>query len=1317
MPYPGMRSFEITDKYDESLIFFGRQNQVYELIDRLADSHLVAVLGPSGCGKSSLVRVGLIPHLDSGYLYKAGARWVTTIMEPGGHPVRGLSQALAKAVTKSSVSGDRAQVTDIELDLEKRLNQRPDALVQFSEQISPKLGERTNLLILIDQFEEIFRTDLTSSDEATHLINLILNVFHARPDRFYIVITMRTDYLGQCAHYLGLPEALNQTQYLTPRLNIEELREAIVQPVQLEAYGGRIETPLVRRILNEMSEEATYDPDRLPLMQHALMWMWQDAVRRSEENHAHPVLKLADYERFEGLADCLSKHANAVISKLSASQQKIADVMFSLLSDFESGERVIRRVTTPSEIAAVGGFDVKAVVDVIDVFASEKNCFVRWKSKPEKVDVTHESLIRQWDALEKKTREKAKAAATYQELKRPAHSWQACEGGLWKAIGGLRRGLDLRRAVEWQKQWGALWSTAHAKDIAAVEKFVHASRIFERIRWGTYIVLVVLALLGFKLILDHISTREKLQIEKTLREKAERYRDDAEFLRDEAMKNESELGANLSLTQTAQGYSTAGMILALDVLPRGEVKRPYVHKAERALYAALHVPHEVSILEGHENVVEFGAFSPNGKWVATGSWDRTARIWNAETGDLMHILEGHDGAVSYVAFSPSGDAIVTASLDPVARVWDVETGRKIHDLNGHTGMIQQAVFNPQGDRLVTASSDFTARIWDVETGEVIHVLKGHDDVVEQAVFNPQGTLVLTASWDKTARIWDAKTGRLIHQLNGHTLAIGHAAFDSTGDNVVTVSADKTARIWDVKTGGAVRVLRGHTGEVLYAAFNPGGDRIVTASRDNTARIWNVETGAEIIALRGHTGAVVHAEFSPQAGGGVVTASEDASARLWDSDTGELVYPLKRHESKLFHAFFSPEGDRVLTVSHDHTARIWYTKPNILRGHEDAIVDAAFSPQSDLIVTASKDGTARIWRAADRKAMFVLEGHQGTVLRALFSPRGNRVVTASEDATARVWSAETGELLFVLDKHRGPVLSVAFSPKSDRLVTASADTTVRLWNVETGTETRVLRGHTDEVLTVDFNPAGDRIVTGSKDKMACVWNAETGARTIVFDHHTDAVLSAKFSPAGDVVATSSADRTICLWDPNSGELLRPPLTGHNSAILKTVFGNGDKVSKGVQWLVSIADDRAALLWKLDDLKSLTGAQEQGVTPIGGLSEPSTLEDRRPLNLNHDAPVKDASFNPTGNRVATASEDGTAVLWSVSADRVAVLKGHKTSVNSVVFSPDQPLVLTASEDGSARLWEVFEDTQTLVDHAQKVVNDRRLSLKEHNRIYGD
>ncbi|MCL4206672.1 MAG: protein kinase [Pirellulaceae bacterium] len=242
-------------------------------------------------------------------------------------------------------------------------------------------------------------------------------------------------------------------------------------------------------------------------------------------------------------------------------------------------------------------------------------------------------------------------------------------------------------------------------------------------------------------------------------------------------------------------------------------------------------------------------FSRDGRWIATGSWDTTAKIWDAEQGLVRRRLVGHDGFVNDVVFSPKGDRVATASDDRTAALWDIETGQELVRLTGHQDRIRSVAFSPDGQRVVTASNDKTARIWDTETGHPLHVLTAHDQGVLCAAYSPDGRWVITGGEDNQALVWDVVGDRpaVIARLQGHSAAVTAVAVSPSGTRVVTVSQDHTAIVWDPRQttesaggpkGTEILTLKGHTGEVTTVSFSPDGRSVLTGSQDGTLILWS-----------------------------------------------------------------------------------------------------------------------------------------------------------------------------------------------------------------------------------------------------------------------------------------------------------------------------------------------------------------------------------------------------------------------------------------------------------------------------------------------
>ncbi len=446
-PYPGLRPFN----HDEADIFFGREKQVSQLLAKLGTSRFLAVVGPSGCGKSSLIRAGLIPYLEAGFIVGTGSRWQIAEMRPGDHPLLALAKALLKP---EAMGGDRNTDADAAPFLAAELRRGPLALAELLRK--KPLPPGTNLLILADQFEEIFRMEgKLDPDEGNKFVDLLLETLREAGGAkdagnglpVYLILTMRSDFLGDCALFRGLPEAINENLYLTPRLIREETEAAIVGPARV--CGGSVDPVLVNRLLNEIGP----DPDQLPVLQHALMRMWhrmlQELPKGAEADGGEKLLTSDHYQEIGAtLGSSLDNHAKEVFeNSLTPEQGPIAGKMFRCLTERAMGQRDRRRPCRLGEIAEIAGASWQEVAAVAEVFRGQDRNFVMPPpgeplTPDTMLDIGHESLIRQWTQLNVWVSQEAQSATAYQRLVREALGWKAGESGLWQ-------GLNLERILKW----------------------------------------------------------------------------------------------------------------------------------------------------------------------------------------------------------------------------------------------------------------------------------------------------------------------------------------------------------------------------------------------------------------------------------------------------------------------------------------------------------------------------------------------------------------------------------------------------------------------------------------------------------------------------------------------------------------------------------------------------------------------------------------------------------------------------------------------------------------------------------------------------
>ena len=406
-PYPGLRPFQ----EHETDLFFGRDIQRRELRQRLQRHRFLAIVGTSGSGKSSLVRAGLIPDLKS----RSGRQrsWRVAIMKPGNDPVGRLAEALDRSGVLNYAAPTGFKFT------ETQLRRSAFGLIDLVKEA--RLRESDQVLLVVDQFEELFRfTEVGGADrsnEAALFVKLLLAASEHPDVPVHVVLTMRSDFLGDCPQFRDLPEAINDGQYLIPRLTRDERRAIIEQPAATQ--NVRLATPLVNRLLNDMGE----NPDQLPILQHALMRTfnyWQQARQNGRE------ITLSDYESIGSWQQALSRHANEAYDSLEGDASKrLAQTLFRALTERGPDNREIRRPVTIGDVAAVAGSSVDALKPVIEAFRARGRSFLL-PAPPVSLeadtllDISHESLIRNWDRLKMWVDRETRSATTYRRLSQTA---------------------------------------------------------------------------------------------------------------------------------------------------------------------------------------------------------------------------------------------------------------------------------------------------------------------------------------------------------------------------------------------------------------------------------------------------------------------------------------------------------------------------------------------------------------------------------------------------------------------------------------------------------------------------------------------------------------------------------------------------------------------------------------------------------------------------------------------------------------------------------------------------------------------------------
>ena len=1129
-PYKGLRSFNEFDAVD----FYGREALIQQLLARLGEggdlARFLAVAGPSGSGKSSVVKAGLIPAIRRGAL-PGSENWFIVELMPGPNPLEELEAALLKIAVNPPSS------------LVERLRKDKRGLLRAVSRCLPD-DPTVELVIVIDQFEELFTL---VQDEAIrlHLLDSLLTATLDERSRVHTIITLRADFLDRPLNYVDFGELIRQrTEFVLP-LTTDELERAIVSPA--ERVGLQIDAGVVTAIVHDLGDQ----PGTLPLLQYALTELF-------EKREGNMVTRTV-YQSVGGVLGALGRRAEEVFTGLEEASQNTARQLFLRLVTLGEGVEDTRRRVLGSELEflikpknngnARGAKEIQLVLDAFGkarLLTFDRDPLTRGPT----VEIAHEALIRAWNRLQGWLAESREDLRIQRQLTLAAREWVNAR----RDPGFLATGTRLARSEALAAESNlALNDEERAYLNASIDERQHREserraqrrRVLNLQRWiMSILTLFLFVAMGLSIFAftqrDEAITQANIAFSRQLAAQA------------------------LAEVQKPLGNDEFAALLAIRSL-----KVQYDPVADAALVeAAGKLP--LRVFTGHEDVIKSVAFSPDGKYVLTGSADTTIKLWEAANGKEVHTLRGHDGEISSVVFSPNGKYILSGGADSTAKLWDVATGQEIRTLRGHIEEVFSVAFSPDGKYILTAGRG--AKLWEVSTGQEV---RAFPNIEPPAVFSPDGQHILGGGDEYTARIFEVATGKEVHILRGHSTWVYCVAFSPDGKYALTGSTDNLAILWDVATGQEVYTIRGHSSSVRSVAFSPDGKYILTGSGDRTARLWDVATGMEVRSWRGHMHRVFSAAFSPD-GKYVFTGSADGTAKLWNFAVAE-EYTLRGHEAEVYGVAISPDGRYILTSSLDNTAKLWnagtHQELYTFSGHIELIYRVNFSPDGKFAVTAGADDIAILWDTATGQRVRAFTGHTDNVNDAIFSPDGSYVLTGSSDDTAKLWETATGAEVRTFDGHNDGVMRVAFSADGKYILTASADTTAKMWEFTLGKIVQTLSGHADTVWGAVFSPDGKQILTSSADTTAKLWDVATGKEIRTFIGHTNTIYDIAFSPDGKYALTASADRTAKIWDVATGAEVRT-LSGHGSAIWSAVFSpNGKQVLTG-------SFDHTARLWEVD-----------------------------------------------------------------------------------------------------------------------------------------
>ncbi len=997
-PFPGLRSFE----EHEDHLFFGRERDLDELLRRLRTTRFLAVLGTSGSGKSSLVKSGLLPALYRGFMSRAGSSWRIAVMRPGEDPIGRLAAAL-NAPGMLGQTQDDAELAGMNRALLTSTLHRGD--LGFAECVrEARLPAHDRLLVVVDQFEELFRFKRSritgSGDEANAFVQLLLSAAQAEDAPIYVVITMRSDFIGHTTELAGLTDAINRGQYLVPLMDRGQRRAAITGPVAVG--GGEISPRLVLRLLNDVGD----DPDQLPILQHALMRTWD----RWERDHAGgEPLDLRHYEAVGTLKDALDRHAEEAFAELGSERRReVCERLFKCLTEKDPASHLgVRRPSRLDEICAISGADADEVRAVVEVFRRPGRSFLMPPAPSELdaaavVDISHESLMRVWKRLIRWVDEETEAASFYHRLTQAARHHQEGTAALWR-----NPELELGRRWRDRQRPSAAWAERYQANFERAIAFLDASqRDWERelaererarrakLRRARILAVVLgsaaLLTLTFGLWAMHLKgvadlERQRAEVERreavAQREEAERQRREAERQHQRAESERRAADQARGVAEVERRVAEEQRGIAVDKQLEADEQRAVAEVARGQADEARNVAEEQrEVAEVERQVAE--------------EQREIAEQAEREARRLRRIAEARALAVETLSLEEEAQHPLAALLALQAYRLNRSSGGEAEDPD---------VFNALRVAAGRLGSDRT------------EVLLGHRDAVRALALAPDGHTVASGSEDGELRSSDLERAQegtsSVAALAGGIRAL---AFRPDGRELAAGGADGSLRLYDrAHIDQPPRLLVPEGAVVTALRYRPGTALLAAAATDGRVRLWDTgapEDGPTELDAPAPMRALA---FSPD--GASLAAGGDGGALIWDVTRPASPPRVIGGAAEVRSLAVSRDGRLLAAGSAGGPIRLFDlddpgAEPVELRGHTAAVTALEFHPGRALLVSASFDSTLRLWDVERPDALpLVLEGHDFWVYAARFTADGRYLVSGSGDRTLRIWTTSSALL--------------------------------------------------------------------------------------------------------------------------------------------------------------------------------------------------------------------------------------------------------------------------------------------------------------------
>ncbi|MBI1221712.1 MAG: hypothetical protein GC180_03825 [Bacteroidetes bacterium] len=582
-------------------------------------------------------------------------------------------------------------------------------------------------------------------------------------------------------------------------------------------------------------------------------------------------------------------------------------------------------------------------------------------------------------------------------------------------------------------------------------------------------------------------------------------------------------------------------------------------------------------LNKHLGRVNHMAFSPDGKWIATACQDKSVRIFDAQTGTLVHQLNNHSDGVRYVEFSPDSKLLASASWDQTIVLCNFQSRKVLHILDKQLATLNTVHFSPDGKQVIASCWDRTARIYNVSDGVLTQTLEGHQRTLTDARWSPDGKFVVTASLDSTCRIWDAVSGNEKYLLR-HAAAV--TSLQITPNSRYAVSGDKAGQVavYDLAAQSLAGQFSAHDLPINTLAIHPIKPQFVTASSDYTLHVYHLDDLRCLHQLKGRTEKVFDIAIGPE--NRMAAIHQDSIVRILDIPTGRLMVSdvpggsleilAFSHDGKSLAAGGSFGMLYVIDAQTGHHMGSW----SVMRGE---IRKLAWSPDDSKIYVAGDEPVIRCVGSGNGREIGRFEGNRGPVIDMHLSNAGTLIISGGYDSSVTLYHAESGDILYRLEGFQGKVYQVRIS-EDEKLFLAVAENSIYIHNTEDGERKFILNGHDWYIHDIEFSPNSNYVLSAGADNKALMHEMEFGRLKWKGTGNGYPIYSLNFNPNGTRFALAGGDQIVHLFDTESGTELAG-LQGHFAPLRQVEFTSGG------DHLISIGRGHQTVIWDLNQSTQL------------------------------------------------------------------------------------------------------------------------------------